>query len=179
MFHQKSIKITVICLLITTIVFGVVVGISYVPRRVQRVLSAVELLDIGDDEFEFLRTLDIRVDGRIRHGMFATQPHFRGLIEVDGYLFTYGNELEILFDENFFGGLLYVFAELPDLWSTYFGSRPRVETLGWIKTDRHFSSVTIWVHEWMPHNDGGSFGVNTDRIIVAPVMNLNTAIESF
>jgi len=175
---KKSIKITLLCLLIGAIIFGAVVGASYLPRRVQQVFSGVELLAIDEGEFEFIRTLDIRINGHVFYGMFASRPRFRGLFEVSGYSFTLGNEIDIFFDEDFSkGSLMYVFAEFPDIGVTSFGTMPRIETLGWVDTDRHFSSLVIWVHEWEPHSDGGYISVNTNRIIVAPAVDINSALE--
>jgi len=180
MSRKNTIKIMLLCLLITVIVFAAVICISYIPRRVQHVLSGVELLMTSEDDFELLRVLDIRIDGRLHYGMFANQPRFRGLIEIDGYVFTFGNEVDIWFNDDFSNGsLMYIFAEFSEVSTTSFGTIPRIETLGWIDTDRYFSYVVIRVYEWESHSDGGRVSVNTNRIIVAPAADINSALELF
>ena len=179
MVNKVSAKIILLCFITAIIIFAVVICVSYFPRRIQHVLSGIELLEISEGEFELLRTLDISIDGRLHYGVFSSQPRFRGLIEVNGYSFTYGNEIEILFDEDFYGGLLYVFAEFSDLGATSFGTIPRVETLGWIKTDRYLSYIIIRVYEWKPHSDGGYISISTGRVILAPANDVETALDLF
>jgi len=179
MVNKVSKKIILLCFLTAVTIFAVEICVSYFPRRIQHVLYGIELLEVNEDEFELLRTLDIRIDGRLHYGIFAASPRFRGLIEVDGYAFTFGNEIEILFDDDFSGGLLYVFAEFSKSGAASFGTIPRVETLGWIKTDRYFSYVIIRVYEWKSLSDGGYISINTDRVIIAPANDVDTALKLF
>ena len=177
---KKPIKIALLCILTSVIIFGAVVGASYLPRRVHQVFSGVELLVIGGEEFELIQTHDIRINGRLFYGLFASRPRFRGLFEVSGYTFTLGNGIDISFDEDFNNGsLMYVFAEFSETGAISFGTIPRVETLGWIDTDRHFSYVVIRIHEWKPHSDGGYISINTNRVIIAPATDINSALIFF
>jgi len=63
-------------------IFGTVVGISYFTPHIQRKFSGIELLKIGEGEYEILQMTNICIDAQVRYGMFAAFPRFDGAIEV-------------------------------------------------------------------------------------------------
>jgi len=173
---KKTMKTLHLCLLAVIIIFGVVVCISYYPRRIRRAFSGIELLAVCEYEFEFLRTVDININGRLHNGMFAAQPRFRGLIELSEHPHTIGNEVNFSFGKDFsYGFLQYTFGEF----IRPFGTIPRSEFF-FFDTNWRFSYAVLREFEWKPLIDGdGYFGINTNRIIVAPATDINSAIEIF
>ena len=175
----KPLKIALIGLCAAAIAFGIVAVISYIPRHVQREFSGIELLVTGENEYEILQTLYIRIDGRVRHGMFAASPMFDGAIEVSAYDFTLDNpNLGITFLDGFASGAPMFYPVL-----LHIDGSPvtRIETLGWIYTDANFSSLVIQITEWIARIGGGSsgsyYGRTTNRIIAAPAANASDALE--
>jgi len=169
------IKIILICLLTVAIVFGTVVAVSYFPRRIQQVFPGIELLMTGESEYEILQTMEIRIDGRIRYGLFASHPLFEGSFEVSAYDFTLDvTHIGIHFPRGFgIGG-----------WMTYpfferiMGSaitRPR--SLGMLHTDEDFSSLVIHLTEWIYIGEGSHQGQQGNRVIAAPATDSNSALE--
>jgi len=60
---SKWLKILKLCLIAAVVAFGVAVIISYIPRRVQQEFMGIELLVLGEQEYEILQTVDIRIGG--------------------------------------------------------------------------------------------------------------------
>jgi len=172
----KVAKITVACLLLAAVAGVIVVAISYLPHSIQQNFQGIELHMTGEDEYEILQILDIRIDGRIRYGIFSSFPQFEGSVEVSAFDFTLdGAQLWIPFMNGFSmgGGLSY-----PGL--THRGNSvvARVETLGTIYTNEDFSSLVIHlVTEWT-HLGGYSYmGIHGNRVIVAPATDSGIALE--
>jgi len=167
---------TVLCLLLAAIIFGVVVGISYIPRHVQQEFSGIELRMTDEHEYEILQVLNIRIDGRVRYGIFAPFPLFNGSIEVSAYDFTLDNpHLGITFFNGFsLGGSM----SYPVLMRDAGGSPlTRIESLGWIHTNEDFSSLVIHITEWTSMGRGSYQGQTGNRVIVAPAEDTSTALE--
>jgi len=172
---NKSLKIILICLVSAAIIFGAVVGISHLPRRVQQDFSGIELLMTSEDEYENLQTTNVRIDGRVRYGMFSSYPRFEGIIEVSAYEFTLnGVQLNIHFLSGFSngGGMSY-----PLLERIGGSSVARIESLGLLYTDKNFSSLVIHITEWTDLGEGSAHGQQGNRVIVAPANDTGTALE--
>ena len=189
---SNRLRILKICMIIAAITFCVIVAISYIPRRVQQEFMGVELLVLGEQEYEILQTVDIRIDGRVRSGMFAFSPTFNGTFEVCAYDFTLNDATAEIFSfrkGSFLGGIL--------SYRPFYRSHPLrgPGTLGMIFTDRNFSSIVIHITETVAR-DGGSYteitttdghgtlritqsysAVQTNRVIAAPTTDANTALE--
>jgi len=169
--NAKLPKMLLICLFIVVVVFGVLVAASYFPRRVQQDFSGIELLMTGENEYEILQTVDIRIDGRIRYGMFAAYPWFDGSIEVSGYDFTIDNpSLTIPFINGFsMGGSM--------MYPVLVRSATRIESLGLLYTNENFSSLVIHITEWIALGGGTYQGQQGNRVIVVPAIDAGVAIE--
>ena len=168
----KQLKIAMLCLALLVVVFGVVVGISYLPRRVQQDFYGLELLMIGNGEYEILQTMNVSIDGKVRYGMFAKYPWFDGSIEVSAYYFTLDNpNLSIPFINGFAMGGPMMHPVLTNLGST------RIETLGIIYTNKGFTSLVIHITEWVYLGGGSSQGQQGNRLIIAPTIDTNIALE--
>ena len=170
-------KIILISLVSAAIIFAAFLGMSYLPRRIQQEFSGVELLMAGEDEYANLQELTIRIDGQIRYGRFSPFPRFDGLIEVSIYDFTLDNPgLSIIFINVFsMGGAM----SYPVLRRIYPGSGPltRIETLGILYTDEDFSSLVIHLTEWTALGGGTYQGQQGNRVIAAPAIDGNEALE--
>jgi len=172
----KSLKIILICLCLAAIIFCVVIGISYIPRHVQQEFSGIELRITSEDEYEILQTLYIRIDGRVRYGIFASFPLFDGSIEVSAYDFTLDNpHLGISFFNGFsLGGAMSYPVLVRDASRS---PATRIESLGWIYTNEDFSSLVIHIAEWTSMGGGSYQGQPGNRVIVAPATNIIAALE--
>jgi len=173
----KWLKILRLCLIAAVVAFGVAIIISYIPRRVQQEFTGIELLVLGEQEYEILQTVDIRIDGRVRNGIFSRFPAFNGTFEVCAYDFTLNDAtVDISFPRGFFdsGPMLY-----RQFWRNPSVRAPSpFETLGWIHTDRNFSSFVIHVAEFFPDPMwGGGTNMPGNRIIAAPTTDANIALE--
>ena len=174
----KWLKILRMCLIAAVVTFGVAVIISYIPRRVRQEFTGIELLILGEQEYEILQTVDIRIDGRVRNGIFSRFPTFNGTFEVCAYDFTLNDAtVDISFQRGYsFGGSM-LFRQF---WRTPSVRAPSpFGTLGWICTDRNFSSFVIHVAEFFPSDSisGGDTYTPGNRIIAAPTTDANTALE--
>jgi len=175
----KWLKILRLCLIAVVIAFGVAILISYIPRRVQQEFTGIELLVLGEQEYEILQIVDIRIDGRVRNGMFAFSPTFNGTFEVCAYDFTLNDATAEIFSfhrSSFIAGhMLY-----RQPWRTPSVRAPSpFRTLGWIHTNRNFSSFVIHLAAFFPSDSthGGDTHASWNRIIVAPTTDANTALE--
>ena len=167
MVMPKWLKVVFACLFLAVIIFGIVACSSYIPRRVRVEISALELLITDDGEFEVLQTLDIRIDGRLHNGMFASNARFSGIFEICEYLFPENSWTDIWFRDGFTHGSLQNVSVGRDINRTAF---PVVDWLGTVHTDRRFSSIAIQIMEWE-----NSSGRHTNRVIVAPATCAETA----
>jgi hypothetical protein len=176
MYVEGYWKVRLICFILLVVFILRVVVASYLPNHIQQEFSGIELRLTGDDEYEFLQTLNIRIDGQVRNGMFASFPRFDGSLEVSAYDFTLDNpNLSIRFVEGFSlpGRMAY-----PVLVRDAGGSlATRVESLGMIYTNEDFSSLVINITEWTSMGGGSYQGYPGNRIIVAPATDGNTALE--
>jgi len=174
---EKSSKFMLIFLLSAAIIFGTVVGISYLPRRIHQEFSGIELLLASEDDYEILQMTNILIYGRVRYGMFASFPIFAGSIEVSTYDFTLDNpNLGIHFVNGFsMGGSM----SYPVLERSYSGSGhlTRIDTLGMLYTNEDFSSIVIHLFEWTYLGGGSRQGHPGNRFIVAPATDGSFALD--
>jgi len=149
--------------------FCAVVGVSYIPQRIQQEMSGFELIITGEDTFEVLQEIDIRIDGRMRYGMFARYQKFDGAIEVSAFPSTLDNpylNITFLHGISAGGSMSYVMLDSPFT---------RIETIGWLYPNEDFSSLMILLTEWTYMEDGSSAGRLGNRIIVAPAVDAYAA----
>lgn len=172
--QQRKFRIALVFCSLMAILLTVVVGISYVPRRIQREIQGIEILLGEEAEGEFVQYVEVHIDGRIYGGLFARNSRFHGRIEIDVYAFTQGKELNFYFDihEDFTQGLLRYRAPYVQLPRSY------TYTLGVLHTDRDFSFLIIELFDHEGEN-GYSYGGGAleGYIIVAPVSNVEMALE--
>ena len=145
MFMRTSTKIVLLCLC-AAILFGIIVAITYIPRRISQEFSGVTVLMQGEDGMEILQTVDIRIDGRLHLGLFASHPVFRGYFEISDRWYTIGNTTQIHFFNGFgehdydrMGAWLVYWTQSragPDVLSVF-------HNVGFIHTDARFSSLVI------------------------------------
>jgi len=170
---SKPLKIILICLCLVAISFGTVIGVSYLPHHIHQEFAGIELLIMGEDDYEVLQPLSIRIDGRVRYGIFDLHPWFDGFIEVNAYDFTLDNSnITIPFIHGFsMGGPM----SYPVLTPT--GGSTRIETLGMIYTDEDFSSLAIMITEWIALGGGSYQGQSGNRVIAAPATDSSEALN--
>jgi hypothetical protein len=171
----KPVKITLICLCAAVVVSGVTVfAVMYIrdlPAGIEREFSGVEILITGENEFEFLQHVDIRIDGRVTSRRRDAFANFEGYFEVSGYEFTFGNTAFAMVSLDglpVFGPLSYPM--------NYRGSA-RIETIGFLYTNEDFSSLIINITERYELGGGSARTKHTNRIIAAPALDGESAME--
>ena len=170
--NTKKLKVTLFCLIAMVLsVFGAVIAVSYIPRSISQEFYGIELLMTGVDEYEVLQTVTIHINGQTSYGMFAKYPRFDGFLEVSGYDFTTNNpNLAIRFINGFsMGGAM--------MYPVLYRGATRIESLGLLYTNEDFSSLVIHITEWTSLGGGSHQGQQGNRVIVAPAIDTNTALE--
>ena len=164
-------KVRLVCLIMLVALIAMPLFISYMPRHIGQGFSGIELLMVGEDEYEVLQVLNISIDGQVRYGVFAAYPWFDGSIEVSGYDFTIDNpNLSIRFINGFsMGGSM--------MYPVLFRGATRIESLGMLYTNEDFSSLIIHVTEWTALGGGSYQGQQGNRVIAAPTTDSSDALE--
>lgn len=160
--RSLSFRIALIGFCSAAILFSGVVAVSYIPRRISHEMVGIELYITGEDKFEVLQQVEIRIDGRLHNnGLFSRRPYFFGYFEVNGYEFTLGRELRIVFQPYVFG----TYRGFSNVWLQYSRVRPQggfdLEELGILHTNERFSSLVIHLRE-------ESTDIPWNRVVVAP-----------
>lgn len=153
----KWLKPALLSLCVAALIFGVVIGISYIPRHIQRDFLGSELEMSGEGSKLFKKT-DIHIEGWLCGGLF-TAPSFKGLFELSTYPYTQGTQVEIpLAHDNV--------EVCPIVYWCYKDGLPHPNSLGMLYTDSNFRSVAVHLFE------SGSTG---NRLIAAPASDLEMA----
>ena len=136
---HKAIRIALLCSFTAIFAFGVVYGVSHIPRNVQQELHGIEFVVTGENEATKLREVNIQISGRLDNGMFS-RPEFTGYIEIDVYPDTIGTQVWTVF--NPFGNRRFSWGGL-----SYFVFNYRyipVGPDGWLHvSDSQFSSIVF------------------------------------
>jgi hypothetical protein len=171
----KWIKIALICLCAAAVISGVgVVAVMYIrdlPTGIRREFTGIEILITGENEYEILQAVDIRIDGRVTSRRREAFANFDGYFEVSGFEFTFGVTAFAMVSLDgypVFGTLSYPM--------NYRGTA-RIETLGFLYADEDFSSIIINIGERYELGGGSSRVEHTDRFIVAPASDGAGALE--
>ena len=174
--RNKAIRLVLIYFCSLTLIFGMIFGISYIPRGVQQDLQGIEFLVTKSYEGEYLQIeelqkVNIHIDGRIRNGMFST-PRFQGFIELDIYPFTVGTRVWTNFSRDCGGESAFIWGHLV-YWNVPF-NRPNL-TGNFHASDARFSSflvidnIRIYTVRIDRHCD------LERRMIVAPAIDFDSA----
>lgn len=166
---KKRLIFTGLILGAAVLALAIVTAISYIPRRTHGLISGVEILFTGSDEFEIVETHDILIDGWVRNGLFSSSPRFRGYIEVSGYHFTNGNRVIVDFLSFFSQGFL-LYSHMVDRKGT---SSIEHDFLGVLHTNQLFSPIAIQLFE--SEAEAETLGSIGNRVIVAPATDMDSA----
>jgi hypothetical protein len=133
------IRTVMLIILYMAAVFGLMVGISGIPKKIDVVYPAVEYRE--EDE-SYLEHTTITIKGKLYTRWFS-DPKFVGRISIDEYDFTKTYEgFDIKFYKDDFwrgrGSLSYL---------TIIDGNPIIESVGSIWMDGAMDKVNIWVYE--------------------------------
>ena len=171
---NKKFKLVLICLCSAAVLFGVIVGITYIPRSIQKDLSGVELLMKGPgDSDELLQKVDIHINGSIHNGMFMEDPYFKGRFEVSEYPYTLNNDAIVseTVVSLYSGSLIYNYLDIRG------GADNGGFVFGFLYTNKDFSSIAIHIYDEIKDNGSSSSYSLSNRVIVAPAKDVKTAHE--
>ena len=98
---NKTLKIILWVICAEAILFGGVVGASYIPRRIDKTLSGVELLCTGTAESEIVQRVEITIKGWLHNGMFS-RPRYSGYFIIDAYDYTADCKITVIFKDHFY-----------------------------------------------------------------------------
>ncbi len=162
----KWLKPALLSLCTAALIFGVVIGISYIPRHIQREFLGSEL-EMSGEGSKLLKKTDIHIEGWLYGGLFTT-PRFKGVFELSTYPFTHDTQVEIPFLHDK-GDVC------PIVYGYYKDGLPHTSSLGMLYTDSNFRSVAIQLFDKKKNGDGIESGSIGNRVIAAPASDLQMA----
>jgi len=166
--------IILLCVLLIAATVTILAVLSR-PRQIQRTFLGAEIAVTGEGDYEFLRHINIHIDGQLRHGPLRRSTSFVGLFEIEEYSYTVGVPIRFHFFENFFAAhMIYVVGEL----IPGHGTIVRHESLGMLYTAPDFSTVIIHMTEWVDMAGGGRSVAPDSRFIVAPLANYESPLDT-
>ncbi len=162
----KLLKPALLSLCAAALIFGAVVGASYIPRHIHKEFSGIEL-EMSGEGSKLLKKTDIHIEGWMYGGLFTT-PKFKGLFEVSKYPFTHDTQVEIPFPHDRIEESSLVYPSFKD-------GVPHISSLGVLYTDSSFRSVAIHLFDMKKNYDGSESGSTGNRVIAAPASDLEMA----